>query len=724
MATLYVSPLGSNTAPYDTWAKAATQLATAVTWTNGNNPGVTPHIIYVAPGSYNGGIFVSGTYPNDLQIFGCAEHGSVTLADIHSEAVSIVASTTYALGFNSNTSRVKSYSVCFIGGVGSTQDGLYIQGTGHEFHGCKVRDVGGRIFYANNATNIIFESSRFTGSNHATAAMQCAGASSVHLRRCLATGSAKMRLGNGGGGIVNGAGTLTIDHSVIINSRGSGVVQNGAGGTTTVRNSVVESGSVYAIGKTLDNWAGTLVSRNNLLLGRFTDNQIYGGTVDHAGDITTTWPRLRAYSRQGWIVPRIDDTANAADVVVLTQQLGSRGLPGLWVVSYDSDVYGKVSDYADEFEQVKSDGVWEIGAHAYSHSDCSLTGAAMTVTKAGAVLDVDRVADEIRLDDAVVVSAFKSKTLAQIKTALTAAGCTVSNITANLDHRCLGEALGTVSAANITSATAMNLLIDATGASGYLKVEIVDCKAQLESALGINIHTFATPRGLTSAAVQSVGYAAGYESLSSSISAADCEYSLLSLDRYQVSYIWAKDLVGANAAETRANALRVCEWAATEGAIVHLISHQNTETSPENWGVILDAMKEHSAVHIGSMHDAMTWLLANGWEIDGRTIILPDGWTDEYDFRLDGNSLHRGLHGGLVVTGVNDGAQTDPWGNTMLTHPNIGADQFDYAPGFGPWSTFDATMPTLSLSPSAPGDLRNVQCWSKVATAKEIEKVK
>ena len=46
----------------------------------------------------------------------------------------------------------------------------------------------------------------------------------------------------------------------------------------------------------------------------------------------------------------------------------------------------------------------------------------------------------------------------------------------------------------------------------------------------------------------------------------------------------------------------------------------------------------------------------------------------------------------------------------------------DYAPGFGPWSPFDSTMPTLSLSPSAPGDLRSVQEWSKVASALEIER--
>ena len=86
--------------------------------------------------------------------------------------------------------------------------------------------------------------------------------------------------------------------------------------------------------------------------------------------------------------------------------------------------------------------------------------------------------------------------------------------------------------------------------------------------------------------------------------------------------------------------------------------------------------------------------------------------------------MSRLVHAGVAITGVNDGEQTDPWGNTMLTMPNIGADQYDYAPGFGPWTSFDSTMPALSLSPTAPGDLRSVQAWSKVATSKEIEKAK
>ena len=87
---------------------------------------------------------------------------------------------------------------------------------------------------------------------------------------------------------------------------------------------------------------------------------------------------------------------------------------------------------------------------------------------------------------------------------------------------------------------------------------------------------------------------------------------------------------------------------------------------------------------------------------------------------IPGNPL---LKNGAIVTGVNDDSEIDAWGNETLAMPNIGADQYDYAPGFGPWSPFTSTMPALALSPDAPGKLKQVQTWSKAdVTAEKINK--
>ena len=88
---------------------------------------------------------------------------------------------------------------------------------------------------------------------------------------------------------------------------------------------------------------------------------------------------------------------------------------------------------------------------------------------------------------------------------------------------------------------------------------------------------------------------------------------------------------------------------------------------------------------------------------------------------VPGNPL---LKNGVVVAGVNDAGELDVWGNVTLSASNIGADQYDYAPGFGPWTPFDSTMPTLTLSTDCPGKLKQVQEWSKPVTKKQIDGVR
>ena len=98
------------------------------------------------------------------------------------------------------------------------------------------------------------------------------------------------------------------------------------------------------------------------------------------------------------------------------------------------------------------------------------------------------------------------------------------------------------------------------------------------------------------------------------------------------------------------------------------------------------------------------------------------------DPKIDGggkltSGFSRANHSAILISGVNDGAQTDPWGNTMLTYPNIGADQHDYAPGFGPWSTCDASLPTdgqVFKSHAAPIAAKKITAFPGVASQSQI----
>jgi hypothetical protein len=80
-------------------------------------------------------------------------------------------------------------------------------------------------------------------------------------------------------------------------------------------------------------------------------------------------------------------------------------------------------------------------------------------------------------------------------------------------------------------------------------------------------------------------------------------------------------------------------------------------------------------------------------------------------------------HAGAVVSGINDAGQLDPFGFATPAHPNMGRDQ-GAAKGFGPWATFDTSMPPLSLASTCPGSLLEVQEWTKAnVTKRQIDSV-
>lgn len=79
------------------------------------------------------------------------------------------------------------------------------------------------------------------------------------------------------------------------------------------------------------------------------------------------------------------------------------------------------------------------------------------------------------------------------------------------------------------------------------------------------------------------------------------------------------------------------------------------------------------------------------------------------------------LHSADHVPGLTE--TVDPWGNTMLKYPNIGADQYDYAPGYGPWSPCDASLPTdgtIFKSHTAPIAAKKLTVFPGVASAAQI----
>lgn len=91
------------------------------------------------------------------------------------------------------------------------------------------------------------------------------------------------------------------------------------------------------------------------------------------------------------------------------------------------------------------------------------------------------------------------------------------------------------------------------------------------------------------------------------------------------------------------------------------------------------------------------------------------------------NGLSRLVHGALVVSGINNTGQEDIAGNASGTYPNIGADQLNYAPGFGPWSTCGGILP-LSAQPckshALPIGVGKLTVFPGIASSSQIEEAK
>ena len=83
----------------------------------------------------------------------------------------------------------------------------------------------------------------------------------------------------------------------------------------------------------------------------------------------------------------------------------------------------------------------------------------------------------------------------------------------------------------------------------------------------------------------------------------------------------------------------------------------------------------------------------------------------------------------MAKDGVNTASVAASWGVGDVVTALVQVDallgmRVGDSAGFGGYAAFDATMSALSLASTAPGDLKQVQTWSKVASAKEIGKIK
>ncbi len=676
-ATYYVSPTGSNTSPYDTWAKAANLPETAIA---AGSAVAGPHTAYIAPGIYSSYLLLTDSDWIDGSIIGTASIGTIAPA---AKGQVIISTTAGQIGLYTTRSGITVRNVS-ITGTDATHDALFIDGANFTGSNLYVYKNGRyNVRTTANATGFALSSivSRASRIDAVVVANYLMGSGTISYS---IFDDADTYSPTASSDLVNMAGTGTINfyNCVMIGARGNTFTCSGTG-VANLTNNVILAG-IWMNNYTIYRSAGTVNLTNNYLgMGFGNLHGITNGTINtDTGNIKNGSKNFIRYKRSGFIIPSIDDAAAIANAEGLETELAARGMKGTFAVEAANFAGNQAA-----LQAMHARGVMEIAVHSYSHSDLSLTGNAFSISKASHTVNIDRANDQIVVSGAapVTVTGFKTKTITAIRTELMAGGCTCGSPTTNLSGNTFGEVLADSAGAQASPYTTQ-LLIDATGATGYFNVEVVQAKAIAEEQLGATITTFATPFGATSSNLEACVKAAGFTCQRNGISAADAEYNLSTIDLYQLSFLSSGTFINADDQNLFDYTHAIAQAAAHSGGIFALLTHTGEATQAQ-WAAVLDVLSQYPELTITSLSDAVNTIKTGGsWStVDDRTYTRT--WTDQANYLLEGSSLLVGA--GEIITNIHDQPTpaTDIRGFPVRTRPTIGAYHY------GNIIVFDAAAP-------------------------------
>lgn len=659
-ATYYVSPTGSNTAPYDTWDKAANLPSTAIT---AGNSVAGPHVLYIAPGTYVDRLTLSNLNWASSSVLGTHSVGSTDPATFGQ--VNIEPTTGVAI-----TSGKINQTIEYVSATSPDNVVLRIESTGFYGKGLYLHDGYGLVVFPYVASSATLEYSKFLGSASTSIAFQSNSSNNVIINYCIFGDSATNRIGRGVGSSLNlihqgGTGTLTISNTDILDSRANGVSLESAG-SIDAYNNIIASGAQVINQYPIKRLNGNMNIYNSAVLGdvRYPAS-LRSGTITETSNLDNPKVSFVNYSRAAYVIPSVDDTSAAQYAESLSNELVARGQGGTfyaYVNSLDSN-----RSYIDN---IINAGAMEVQGHSRSHDGLAHSGALYTITKTGETVNVDRALDTITVSNTGTVTGFKSKSLDDISAELVAMGVTVSALPSSYVR---GISLGEIMADSggpQPSPYVTQMLIDPTGDTGYLYSELVSAASELSSALGVTIDIVAPPYGDTNDTVKNVCQLKGFRACR-----AGTDWALDNIDLQNIIYFSVSDLLGSNDTETVSNVRTFANEVATVGGIVSILAHSTSEATMHDWGLILDTLKnEFPDISVTKMSTAINAVRDSGLWTTNDNRHYSRTWDDSSaNFNLSWNS-------DLIDTGTSTSSSADFAGNPIYGNRDIGA--YEYQPPF------------------------------------------
>jgi len=662
-----VSLSGSNTSPYDTEAKAANSPRTVIDHIDSAGVG-GPHTVYIAAGVYSetsGYMYLDSSnqahsfttiigagrghtiIDPDIghTILGSNSNSNITIKDLTLRTASTTSQIVYKADGCSNWTFE---NVDFVADDNTEKRLIWLLGDETKFHNCRIYGT-----YEDGDEYPLYAE----------------GDSSVKIVNCIF--QEKTGFDKACGLILYGSGTNNIYNSIFFDSYSAAITVNN--GTTNIINCVVDGCYRDLSSYTILKVGGILNIKNSWV----ADNPYCNAGIDPSADInsdnieTHINPKWRGL-RGGIIIPCIDDTGNLASAEFLETLLSAYGYTGTFFVEV---VNVDTQDEKDRLRSLISNGTIEIGLHSYSHSDMTLTDGdkIFDVTKGAETITIDRSADTIFLSGGKILTEFKSKSLATIKSELEKLGATVTPTSLYATGAAVGKIQSVALGEVIASATATNqiniLVTDTT--EGLYKSEMVDAKATLEDTiinkyghiidqqtrLTYTVNSWAAPYNTVNDLSRSATIDTGFKLARHSENSYLVDMWYNNIDIYKVEALGGSTLTGVDEVSTRSIARKIGLMLARKGGVLVAMGHGiESDINTDEWEYLIDEWSKIPGLQIMSAQLAADYIKNNClWADDGdgtysRTLSYPG-------FEVNaGSSL---INAGTNPFSDGDGNQTD-----------------------------------------------------------------
>ena len=603
-AVYYLSPSGSATPPYDTWKKAANNLSQILSLDlTGENT------IYVAEGTYSGSdnyIALAAAKFANLSIIGRGKANQV-----------IFSSGTNTSCYIDNTS-ISNVSFENITIENNASYAVWVEnGDNIKFVDCNIVGKGGHSNYlirVRNSSSVILDHCIcWTDSYNSASMLAVLGSATLQINYscCYSpNGSFTQYLYH------NSTGNVSIANCIFAKSVKQAISHIGTGDLTISNSIVLGSYWQYHNVPTVyrESSAGNTLIRNSVVLpSTYFPNNFYSSGVTTENVIEDD-PHLKPFSTRAFIIPRVDDNTNltyAQNLANLLKEYGYKG--SFFIYTHDNP-----ENIADELRALIQDGVMEIGAHTYSHTDL-IYNHALHFEYSGSdanptvELDSSRVihlrtdgSDNVDIDTTQpdadtlgeIISNYSGTNNWTISKSSTD-GQNPSNITDICKSECLAEMSATSAPCDIDFWKVTNC---ENGCPGFYGSEIYEPKVEITNLINAEgnvidpqtgqtyeARTFVPPFGAGDEDVVEALRTSGYIGAGGITSFIE---EALPYNVFKIAVIMAGNLiVDGDEEQTTKNAELFAINAAVNGLAVTVLAHNESEATLEEWRWILNGFK-------------------------------------------------------------------------------------------------------------------------------------